>query len=80
MNIISYDHDQTLLNGCISREDLANELGRSVRTLDRWHQERLGPPRIKIGKLIVYRKTAVLDWLNNNETSSMQMRTGRQKR
>lgn len=46
-----------------TKDELARELGRSTRTLDRWHTERIGPPRAKIGALILYPKARVFDWL-----------------
>ena len=49
-----------------SRERTAAELGRSVRTLDRWHALKFGPPRIKIGKLILYPVAALIEFLNKN--------------
>ena len=53
----------------ISREQLAAELKVSVRTLDRYHSLRTGPPRISFGKKRFYRRDAVLKWLEQNETS-----------
>lgn len=46
-----------------TRCELAAELKVSVRTLDRWHAMRIGPPRIKIGKSIFYPKDDVLTYL-----------------
>ena len=49
-----------------TREDLARDLRRSTRTLDRWHVLRIGPTRTKIGKLILYRRrgpNSVAEWL-----------------
>lgn len=46
-----------------TRKELADELGTSVRTLDRWHAHREGPPRTAKGKLVLYRREAVRDWL-----------------
>ena len=48
-------------------DELAALLGRSPRTLHRWHTRRVGPPRIKIGTLVVYRRIAVEQWLARNE-------------
>lgn len=48
-------------------DELAKELGRTRRTIDRWHARRIGPPRIQIGRKILYRRDAVRDWLLQNE-------------
>lgn len=39
----------------------------SERTLQRWRFERTGPPYIKIGRLIRYRKSALDAFLNAGE-------------
>jgi len=51
----------------LTRQQLADELGTSVRTLDRWHARREGPPRISHGKLVLYRRSAVRSWLASLE-------------
>ena len=57
-----------LLSGnLVSRSDAAKLLGVSVRTLDRWHALREGPPRISHGKTIRYRRTAIHQWLIEHE-------------
>jgi hypothetical protein len=48
-------------------EELATMLGRDKRTLERWEAQRIGPPRTVIGKLVLYRKTAVMEWLRSRE-------------
>jgi hypothetical protein len=49
----------SVLEGYISETDLARQLNRSVRTLQRLAATRSGPPRIKIGRLILYRIDSV---------------------
>jgi hypothetical protein len=61
----------------IIREDLAKGLKKSVRTLDRWHALRIGPPRTVIGKTILYRREAVSSWLRSREDGA---RDGRKRR
>lgn len=46
-----------------SPDSLASSLGISRRTLARWHAQRIGPARCKVGKLILYRIQAVQDWM-----------------
>lgn len=50
-----------------TRQQLADELAMSVRTLDRWHAHREGPPRIAKGNLVLYSRAAVRDWLASLE-------------
>ncbi len=47
----------------ITREDLVRQLGKSTRTLDRWHVERKGPPRTRVGRSIFYCKSELAAWL-----------------
>lgn len=49
--------------------DVGSLLGVSLRTLSRWHAQRLGPPRCKVGRTVLYRREAVEHWLRENETS-----------
>ena len=56
-----------ILAGYLTREDLAKALHRSVRTIDRWAVSRIGPPKVKIGRLILYRIDAVRNWLDSLE-------------
>ena len=57
----------TLLQGWISRTDLAQELGVCEETLRRWADARRGPAFVKAGRKILYRRTAVLEWLETQE-------------
>jgi hypothetical protein len=52
----------------VTPEQLAQHLGKSTRTLARWHARRIGPPRCSVGKLILYRVAAVRTWLAERET------------
>lgn len=47
--------------------ELATYLGRSERTLNRWHAHRKGPPRFKIGNLVLFRRAAVEAWITGHE-------------
>jgi hypothetical protein len=44
-------------------EDLAAELGRNKRTLDRWDALGIGPPRTRMGRTVLYRRASVQKWL-----------------
>jgi hypothetical protein len=67
---------EQLLDGYVSREQLAKELGKALRTIDRWERRRIGPPRVVIGRMILYRREAIRDWLLLQE----QQRNGRNAR
>lgn len=56
-----------LLNSWISRFDLAQELGLSVDTLGRWERRRKGPACVRAGRKVLYRLSAVQDWLQSQE-------------
>jgi excisionase family DNA binding protein len=51
----------------ITPKELAQQLGKSLRTLYRWDELRIGPPRVVVGKLILYRREAVMAWLRSRE-------------
>ena len=66
-----------LLGGWISRTDLALQLGVSEDTLRRWDVLRSGPPCIRAGRKVYYRRATVLEWLEEQEgTASRRKRSG----
>lgn len=64
----------SVLEGYISKPELAAQLQKSTRTLDRLERQRIGPPRTKIGRLILYRVESVRDWLATKEQSHKRTR------
>ena len=66
-----------LLGGWISRLDLALELGLTVDTLRRWEAQRFGPPCVRAGRKVYYRRDAVHDWLQLQEVPSPRRAGGR---
>ena len=68
------DKPRTLLVGWISRLDLALELGLSVDTLRRWEAMRTGPPCVRAGRKVYYRRAAVEEWLEEQEQSAPRRR------
>jgi len=59
--------DTDLLQGWLNRSELARELALSVDTLQRWETRRMGPPCVRVGRKVLYRKEAVRDWLREQE-------------
>lgn len=49
---------------------LAADLGICVKTLDRWHRLGEGPPRVKLGRRVLYRRTSVAAWLASREQTA----------
>jgi hypothetical protein len=60
----------TLLEEFMTRDELATTLNVSARTLARWKVLRMGPPRVEVGRLILYRRAAVSEWLATMEKGS----------
>lgn len=56
-----------LLSDFLTKEELAPELRRNVRTLDRWNALGLGPPRTCVGRTVLYRRSSVKTWLAGQE-------------
>jgi predicted DNA-binding transcriptional regulator AlpA len=56
-----------VLDGFLRREELAQQLGLSPRTIDRWEALRKGPPRVCVGRTILYNVESVREWLRSKE-------------
>jgi len=59
--------ENDLLIGWLNRSELAEELGLSIDTLQRWETRRFGPPCVRVGRKVLYRMEAVRDWLREQE-------------
>ena len=70
---------RTLLAAWISREQLAEELMVKPDTLSRWDARRVGPPCMRIGRKVFYRRTGVEQWLASREQGH-PVRKGRGQR
>jgi hypothetical protein len=55
----------SLLEGYITEKQLAELLGRTIRTLQLWRKERTGPPVTKIGATTFYEIEGVRAWLRS---------------
>ncbi len=56
-----------LLEGWLTRAEVAAEIGVSADTLARWETRRIGPPCVRIGRKVLYRADAFRDWLVSRE-------------
>jgi DNA-binding transcriptional MerR regulator len=56
-----------LLDEYFKPEALASELGVHPRTLRKWSESQIGPPRTQIGRLTLYRRESVREWLAGRE-------------
>jgi ribosome-binding protein aMBF1 (putative translation factor) len=56
-----------IMAGFLSRTELAEELGKSERTLERWEAQRSGPPITRIGHTPFYKIESVREWLRSRE-------------
>ena len=60
----------------LTKLELAQLLGRNIRTLDRWDVLRIGPPIIKIGRATYYKRSSVLAWIEANESRPLRRKAG----
>ena len=61
-----------LLRDFMTRPELAEALGVAVRTVERWHVLREGPPRVRMGQRVLYRRDAVRQWLLSRERDDIR--------
>lgn len=60
-------NDDLCLADFLNADQVSQMLLISTRTLHRWHRQRIGPPRIKVGRSVFYRAAAVVEWLRSRE-------------
>ena len=58
---------EPILSEFLTKEELAAELRRNSRTLDRWDVLGMGPPRTHVGRQVLYRRASVERWLAAQE-------------
>jgi excisionase family DNA binding protein len=65
MQDLAADDSPKLLSGFLTLDQLAAELGRSPRTVQRWLSLREGPIRArrKVGRSVYFRRQDVVAWL-----------------
>jgi predicted DNA-binding transcriptional regulator AlpA len=55
------------LDDLVDRAAAAYLLGVAARTLDRWHRDQTGPPRVRVGRKVRYRRQALEEWVRGTE-------------
>ena len=60
--------------GLIPEAITAQEFGNTVRTLRRWHELGFGPSRVKLGKKIYYKRSAISEWIAGQEKKGRRTR------
>lgn len=76
MNAAKDEKPGGLLDDWMSREELARELMLSVDTLARWETRRIGPPCVRVGRRVLYRRGAVQEWLRQQEERAVRAANG----
>ena len=61
------DASAGLMQGWMGRREVAEALGISAATLQRWQTRRIGPPLVRIGRRVFYRADAFREWLISRE-------------
>jgi len=56
------------MNDFLLTREVADLLRTSESTVRYWRHTRTGPPSIKVGRRVLYRRDAVLAWLRDCET------------
>jgi len=54
-----------LLADYLTREQLASELRVTIRTVARWHWQRIGPPSVLLGGRRLYARADVAAWIRS---------------
>lgn len=60
--------------GYLDEATAAAQLGKQVQTLRKWAVQRKGPPRVKVGKRVLYREEALRAWLVAQESDPATVR------
>lgn len=56
-----------ILSDWIDRAELARELNVTADSLARWATAGIGPPQVKVGRRVMYRRASVEKWLADLE-------------
>ena len=64
----------------LTRKGLARTIKKSERTIARWDALRIGPPKITVGRMVLYDPDKLPGWLAWNETGAPPPVRGRTSR
>ncbi len=59
------------LSDLVDRKTAARLLDVAARTPDRWHKERVGPPRLQLGRKVRYRRSSLEKWVSSREVAGV---------
>ena len=72
---------ESLFSGYINSKEFCRLIGqirggRAIvrRTLERWHSLRIGPPRVRVGRTVLYKVEDVRAWLEEQSSSKRKRR------
>ena len=72
---------ESLFSGYINAKELCRQIGQMRggrpivrRTLERWHSLRIGPPRVRVGRTVLYKVEDVRAWLQEQSSSKGKRR------
>jgi hypothetical protein len=65
--VLAMSQCESILSDFLTKKELATELRRNPRTLDRWQILGEGPPRTLVGRQVLYRRASVVRWLTAQE-------------
>jgi hypothetical protein len=60
-------NSEPILSEFFTKEELAAELQKNPRTLDRWDALGVGPARTHVGRKVLYKRASVQKWLAAQE-------------
>lgn len=66
--------DINLLADYLPRAEVAKQLDRTERTLERWERQRTGPPITRVGKEPYYFIPSLKEWLRSCEQKMVRER------
>jgi DNA-binding transcriptional MerR regulator len=58
------------MTGWMTRAEVAEAIGVTPATLQRWDHQRIGPPTLRLGRQVYYRAEAFRAWLVARETGA----------